>query len=244
MSSPRRLLAIACGLVVAGWALRAPADAPAAPTAPPAGVPVEVETADGSKVEGALELAALRVQTGHGAIDLDVRKVRRLTLATDDGRIAASAALTDKSHLDGRLLTPDLPVTVNGQTRRLNPADVRVVTFRQPKDASLAAAVLGLVTLSVMEIVLGIDNVIFLAIVAGRLPKEQQPKARKIGLAAALGTRILLLFSLSFLLGLTRPVLRLPDRPLISSKWSARLRPHAIRNYAGVRTATCNAGSG
>ncbi|MBL8864324.1 MAG: TerC family protein [Planctomycetia bacterium] len=61
-----------------------------------------------------------------------------------------------------------------------------------------------------MEIVLGIDNVIFLAIVVGRLPKEQQPLARKIGLGAALGTRLLLLFSLTFLLGLTKAVFTLP----------------------------------
>jgi predicted tellurium resistance membrane protein TerC len=62
-----------------------------------------------------------------------------------------------------------------------------------------------------MEIVLGVDNIIFLAIVVGRLPKEQQPRARKLGLAAALGTRLLLLLSLSFLLGLTAPLFTLPD---------------------------------
>jgi predicted tellurium resistance membrane protein TerC len=64
-----------------------------------------------------------------------------------------------------------------------------------------------------MEIVLGIDNIIFLAIVAGKLPEAQQPKARRIGLFAALGTRILLLLSLSFLLGLTKPVFTIPDLP-------------------------------
>ncbi|TRY20877.1 TerC family protein, partial [Brevibacillus sp. LEMMJ03] len=55
-----------------------------------------------------------------------------------------------------------------------------------------------------MEIVLGIDNIIFLAIIAGRLPPEQQPKARRLGLLAALGTRILLLCFISLLLGLTK----------------------------------------
>src|SRR5205085_9437865 len=58
--------------------------------------------------------------------------------------------------------------------------------------------------------VLGVDNVVVLAIVAGRLPTQQQPRARRVGLAAALGTRILLLFSLSFLLGLTKPIFRVP----------------------------------
>ena len=62
---------------------------------------------------------------------------------------------------------------------------------------------ISLATLTLMEIVLGIDNIIFLAIEAGKLPPEEQARARQIGLAAALGTRILLLFTLSFLLGLT-----------------------------------------
>src|SRR4051812_3383551 len=61
----------------------------------------------------------------------------------------------------------------------------------------MADAILALITLTAMEIVLGIDNVIFIAIVAGRLPAEQQDRARKVGLAAALITRLLLLFALS-----------------------------------------------
>jgi predicted tellurium resistance membrane protein TerC len=72
-----------------------------------------------------------------------------------------------------------------------------------PEAAGTAFAIgAALVTLTAMEIVLGIDNVIFLAIVAGRLPKEQQPSARKIGLIVALGTRLLLLFALSWLISL------------------------------------------
>jgi predicted tellurium resistance membrane protein TerC len=67
-----------------------------------------------------------------------------------------------------------------------------------------------LVTLSAMEIVLGIDNIIFLAIVAGRLPREQQPRARQLGLLLALGTRLGLLFCVSFLLGATQPLFHLP----------------------------------
>src|SRR6478672_11901298 len=58
-----------------------------------------------------------------------------------------------------------------------------------------------------MEIVLGIDNVIFIAIVAGRLPHEQQPKARRLGLAAALITRLMLLGTLFFLAKLDKTVL-------------------------------------
>lgn len=65
---------------------------------------------------------------------------------------------------------------------------------------------IGLVTLSALEIVLGIDNIIFLSILAGSLPAEQRERARKLGLAAAFGTRVLLLLSLGWLVGLTAPL--------------------------------------
>ena len=64
----------------------------------------------------------------------------------------------------------------------------------------------ALITLTVLEIVLGIDNIIFISIVAGKLPKEQQPKARRLGLLLAMGTRILLLMFLSWLVHLTKPL--------------------------------------
>ena len=65
----------------------------------------------------------------------------------------------------------------------------------------------SLLTLTALEIVLGIDNLIFLSIVSGRLPKHQQRLARQIGLALALLGRIALLFSLTWIIGLTEPVL-------------------------------------
>ena len=65
---------------------------------------------------------------------------------------------------------------------------------------------MALLTLTVLEIVLGIDNIIFIAILAGRLPKEQQAKGRTIGLALAMITRIALLFSLSLIMRLTSPL--------------------------------------
>jgi predicted tellurium resistance membrane protein TerC len=68
---------------------------------------------------------------------------------------------------------------------------------------------IGLLTLTVLEIVLGIDNVIFISILAGKLPAEQQSKARTIGLALAMITRILLLFSLSLIMRLTAPLFEL-----------------------------------
>ena len=69
---------------------------------------------------------------------------------------------------------------------------------------------ISLLTLTALEIVLGIDNIIFISILAGKLPSEQQPKARKLGLSLALITRILLLMSLTWIMGLTRPLFTLP----------------------------------
>jgi len=61
-------------------------------------------------------------------------------------------------------------------------------------------------TLTVLELVLGIDNVIFVSILSGRLPPKQQPKARFIGLSLALVMRVILLFSLTWIMGLTQPL--------------------------------------
>lgn len=61
----------------------------------------------------------------------------------------------------------------------------------------------GLLTLTALEIVLGIDNIVFISILAGKLPAAQQPKARKLGLLAAMGTRIALLFCISWIMRLT-----------------------------------------
>lgn len=65
---------------------------------------------------------------------------------------------------------------------------------------------ISLVTLTLLEIVLGIDNIVFITILAGKLPPAQQPKARQLGLAAALITRLLLLASLSWVAKLTNPL--------------------------------------
>lgn len=61
-------------------------------------------------------------------------------------------------------------------------------------------------TLTVLELVLGIDNVIFISILSGKLPAEQQARARYIGLSLALIMRVILLFSLSWIIGLTAPL--------------------------------------
>lgn len=65
---------------------------------------------------------------------------------------------------------------------------------------------IALLTLTVLELVLGIDNIIFISILAGKLPPEQQSKARFIGLTGALVMRVILLFSLSWIIGLKEPL--------------------------------------
>ncbi|HET8710924.1 MAG TPA: TerC family protein [Spongiibacteraceae bacterium] len=65
---------------------------------------------------------------------------------------------------------------------------------------------IALATLTLLEIVLGIDNIIFISILVGRLPKAQQPSARVLGLGLAMFTRILLLLSLAWVMGLTAPL--------------------------------------
>jgi predicted tellurium resistance membrane protein TerC len=65
---------------------------------------------------------------------------------------------------------------------------------------------ISLFTLTVMEIVLGIDNIIFISIVSTKLPKHEQKKARRIGLSLALVFRVALLFSISWIISLKEPL--------------------------------------
>ena len=70
---------------------------------------------------------------------------------------------------------------------------------------------IGLLTLTILEIVLGIDNIIFISILSGKLPAEQQARARTVGLALAMLTRIGLLFSLTLIMRLTAPLFTVFD---------------------------------
>ena len=70
-------------------------------------------------------------------------------------------------------------------------------------------AIIPFLTLFALELVLGIDNVIFISILSAKLPADQQAKARTIGLSLAVITRIILLFSLSWVIGLTEPLFNL-----------------------------------
>jgi predicted tellurium resistance membrane protein TerC len=111
---------------------------------------------------------------------------------------------------------------------------------------------IALLTLTTLEIVLGVDNVVFISILAGKLPPEEREKARRTGLSLAMGTRILLLLSISWVIGLTKPLFTLLEegfsgRDLIllagglfllaksTFEIHEKLEGHADHSAAGVR---------
>ncbi|MGJ3261088.1 MAG: TerC family protein [Rhodospirillales bacterium] len=75
--------------------------------------------------------------------------------------------------------------------------------------AAMPEVWIALVTLIAMEVVLGIDNLVFISILTNKLPKDQQPKARRIGIGLALVFRLGLLATISFIVGLTEPVIEM-----------------------------------
>jgi predicted tellurium resistance membrane protein TerC len=77
-----------------------------------------------------------------------------------------------------------------------------------------SAGILALVTLTFLEIVLGVDNVIFISILSGKLPVSQQVRARRMGLLAAMGMRILLLLSIVWVIRLTAPLFTTFGQPV------------------------------
>jgi predicted tellurium resistance membrane protein TerC len=214
------MVVVVVGLLALVWILgeSVRGDSPPNSGSPPTGVKVEVERTDGTKSEFMLLLEFLRIQTDYGAVELDVHRVKQLDLAVrHDGQLTASATLLDKNHISGQLQHSSLPLAATGSPQDVPARDVRMIIFKHPQSTSLVAAIIGLITLTLMEIVLGVDNIIFLAIIAGKLPTHQQPRARRIGLIAALATRLLLLFSLTWILGLTRPLFTLPELPFFQS---------------------------
>ena len=226
----RRLFTVFAAVVAASavwsWAARGEGEPlPAAPAAP-GGVAVEVERLDQTQVDGLFAPRTFALREDFGVVNLDVAKVKRIDTIHPDAAepragqsgIPANVMLTTGDHLNGTLQLEAIEVTTpGGQAVRVPLAEVARVTFLHPKDHSLLAAAIALLTLTLMEIVLGVDNVIFLVILAGKLPEEQRPRARTIGLAAALGTRLLLLFFLSTLMGLTKPLFILPHLPMIGT---------------------------
>ena len=78
----------------------------------------------------------------------------------------------------------------------------------------------ALLTLTVLEIVLGVDNIIFISILAGKLPADQRDRARKTGLSLAMFIRIALLLSITWVMGLTRPLFE-----VFGKGWSGKESP-------------------
>src|SRR6186713_1334385 len=72
-------------------------------------------------------------------------------------------------------------------------------------------SLISLLTLTVLEIVLGIDNIVFISILSGKLPADQQKKARRLGLSLAMFIRVLLLLSISWIMSLTNPLFNMGD---------------------------------
>src|SRR5262245_18830555 len=71
---------------------------------------------------------------------------------------------------------------------------------------------IALLTLTALEIVLGVDNIVFISILAGKLPPEQRDRARRVGLLAAMGMRILLLLGIGWVVSLTQPLFTIAGR--------------------------------
>ncbi|MCE9524429.1 MAG: TerC family protein [Planctomycetales bacterium] len=89
--------------------------------------------------------------------------------------------------------------------------------------ASLLTHLIALVALTLMEIVLGIDNIVFISVVTSRLPEQQQASARRIGLAAAMGTRILLLLTITWIMNLKHAAFSLESLAFVP-EWAQWLR--------------------
>ena len=205
-------LIVPCLLVALGF-LQAAEDE-GKPAGNPAWPRVRIEPGDR---HGTLQLAGLTLRTEFDTRTIDIGHIARITFQRDPqgGHSEDTVQLVNREIVRGRVLQDPFPIAIDGKVESIRKADLGELLIERDKHASLLTILLGLLTLTAMEIVLGIDNVIFLAILTGKLPEAQQPKARRIGLAAALGTRLLLLFTLTFLLGLTAPVFTLPDLPLL-----------------------------
>jgi predicted tellurium resistance membrane protein TerC len=210
----RRLLPAGLLLVILGYfgPLFAQ-DQPAPPAAD--GLNVRLQPRDGPAVSGRLQTQRFRLKTDFGVEEIESRHIRHIQFRAPAAEEAQDTIeLADRTVFHGRLEEKELTIETPDGPQTFPTSSLRELRAERKMELNFWAIVLGLVTLTAMEIVLGIDNVIFLAIIAGKLPEIQQPRARKLGLAVALGTRLLLLFSLTFLMSLTRPLFTLPEMPL------------------------------
>ncbi len=225
MISLRRVVLSFC-LALVAWSIvgtvRGLGQTPPTPASSPApavvdGLRVEVTLPDGvksDKFDAEPMFATLRLKPSYGFTEFDTAKLKSFSIEKVEGNtVHATVELADGNRFHGQLLTETLPVKQGAEVRMLPLQEGLKLKFSKPGDFGLLAAIIGLITLTLMEVVLGIDNVIFLAIISGKLPVEQQRMGRRIGLGAALVTRLLLLATLSFLLGLTKPLFELPEMP-------------------------------
>jgi predicted tellurium resistance membrane protein TerC len=197
------------------------------------GIGVKGTRLDNTKFEGQLDAKTVTVKNDYGTMTYRTAKVKSLSFRHQPDGTGVTVELDDHSRVQGKLQDKTVAATVNGEAVGLEPEQLKVVKFVKRVPVSWVAIGLGLLTLALMEIVLGIDNIIFLAILVGKLPEPQQRSARSIGLAAALGTRILLLFSLSWLLGLTRPLFTLPEMPFLIDPEARDISLRDIILFAG-----------
>lgn len=77
----------------------------------------------------------------------------------------------------------------------------------------------SLITLTVLEIVLGIDNIVFITLLVGKLPESKRNFARRFGLLAAMGTRVLLLLCVAWLARLIEPLFTVAGHPVSGRTW-------------------------
>ena len=108
-----------------------------------------------------------------------------------------------------------------------------------PEVSTLLTHIIALVALTLMEIVLGIDNIVFISVVTSRLPEKDQPSARRIGLAAAMGTRILLLLTIVWIMKLTQAAFALDALPFgrrsrTATTMDAASNANAFRAWSSV----------
>src|SRR5262249_6624043 len=150
----------------------------AADEAPPE---VVVETVDGRSISGRLVTTSVRLENEYGAQEIESRHIRRITFRPPDaGNGQDFVELSEHDPARGKTVTDVFQIDTGSGIERLSRTALRELKAVAQKPPGLIAILIGLVTLAAMEIVLGIDNIIFLAIVASKLPEAQQPRARRI----------------------------------------------------------------
>ncbi len=143
----------------------------------------EVEDSNGIKHKGLLRTPLIRIITSTGAVEVKSTALKRISPHSSEESHSAkdTVEIVDHQTIRGKIETPSLELLVNDQRITFAMNQFREAKSLVKKELGFWGIVLGLLTLTIMEIILGIDNVIFLAIIAGKLPLHQQPRARRSG---------------------------------------------------------------